>query len=209
MTDRICSVESCPKAAYTRGWCNAHYIRWQRHGDPLGGSAARDGRQGCAVAGCELDHYARGWCFRHYARVRRTGDPGPAEIQPYGQSCQVDGCENPHRAEGYCNLHYLRWRSHGDPVNLPEPTVYVGEEHPGWKGDEVGYGRVHTRIVGAKGSASTHRCCDCGGPAEDWAYLHGAPDERRDDQGRLYSTDPDFYVPLCRSCHKVFDNAMR
>src|SRR5690242_5616667 len=34
---RICSVDGCNKAAWRRGWCGAHYARFRRHGDPLGG----------------------------------------------------------------------------------------------------------------------------------------------------------------------------
>jgi hypothetical protein len=34
---KICAVEGCEKPAInSRGWCNAHYLRWLRHGDPLG-----------------------------------------------------------------------------------------------------------------------------------------------------------------------------
>ena len=33
----ICSIPDCGKAAIKRGWCQAHYRRWQRHGDPLAG----------------------------------------------------------------------------------------------------------------------------------------------------------------------------
>jgi hypothetical protein len=29
-----CSIESCDKIAYCRGWCKAHYTHWQRHGYP-------------------------------------------------------------------------------------------------------------------------------------------------------------------------------
>lgn len=36
MTDRNCSVEDCDSNARTRGWCNSHYARWRRYGDPLG-----------------------------------------------------------------------------------------------------------------------------------------------------------------------------
>lgn len=35
MDERICSIEGCEKRHYTRGWCNVHYQRWLRHGDPL------------------------------------------------------------------------------------------------------------------------------------------------------------------------------
>ena len=34
-----CSVDECEMPARTRGWCNNHYERWRRHGDPLAGRA--------------------------------------------------------------------------------------------------------------------------------------------------------------------------
>lgn len=33
----LCSVPACDKPLNSRGWCLAHYRRWQRHGDPLAG----------------------------------------------------------------------------------------------------------------------------------------------------------------------------
>lgn len=32
-TQSLCSVSDCGKPAVKRGWCGAHYRRWQRHGD--------------------------------------------------------------------------------------------------------------------------------------------------------------------------------
>ena len=32
-----CSIDSCSSQATAKGWCNMHYTRWLRHGDPLGG----------------------------------------------------------------------------------------------------------------------------------------------------------------------------
>ena len=34
---RICSIPDCGKPHVARGWCGAHYNRWHRHGDVLGG----------------------------------------------------------------------------------------------------------------------------------------------------------------------------
>ncbi len=38
---RICSIEGCSKPDMRRGWCQAHYARWLRHGDPIGGRKAK------------------------------------------------------------------------------------------------------------------------------------------------------------------------
>jgi hypothetical protein len=35
--DTVCEVDACNKPARSRNWCVAHYKRWLRHGDPLGG----------------------------------------------------------------------------------------------------------------------------------------------------------------------------
>jgi hypothetical protein len=36
-----CAVQGCEKAAKVKGWCNPHYQRWIRHGDPVGGRTAQ------------------------------------------------------------------------------------------------------------------------------------------------------------------------
>jgi hypothetical protein len=35
MGERICAVDGCGKPVKARDWCNAHWLRWWRHGDPL------------------------------------------------------------------------------------------------------------------------------------------------------------------------------
>lgn len=36
-----CKIDGCQKAARKRGWCETHYSRWKRHGDPDVCTAAR------------------------------------------------------------------------------------------------------------------------------------------------------------------------
>lgn len=41
MADKpLCKISECGKQAFARGWCNAHYMRWRKHGDPLAGRTA-------------------------------------------------------------------------------------------------------------------------------------------------------------------------
>lgn len=35
MKGRACTVEGCGRVHEARGWCNVHYKRWVRTGDPL------------------------------------------------------------------------------------------------------------------------------------------------------------------------------
>lgn len=82
-----------------------------------------------------------------------------------------------------------------------------GELHPGWK-TEVRYAAAHIRVQRAKGKASEHPCVDCGGPAEDWSYEGGDPEERVElmkGSPITFSLNIDFYNPRCRVCHIAKD----
>ena len=37
MNKRTCTIDGCGSPAHARGWCDMHYRRWRRHGDPRGG----------------------------------------------------------------------------------------------------------------------------------------------------------------------------
>jgi hypothetical protein len=75
----ICTVEGCERTTgpgSARGYCVAHYHRWQRYGDPLLGSAPHKPQARiCSVIGCLVAPLARGWCQRHYSQWIATGDP--------------------------------------------------------------------------------------------------------------------------------------
>ena len=67
------------------------------------------------------------------------------------------------------------------------------------------YSAMHQRLRNTFGSARDY-LCDCGNPAEDWAYQHSADDELRSPDGTTpYSSDPADYMPMCRPCHVQFD----
>jgi hypothetical protein len=77
MADGTCSIPDCECPVFARDWCNPHYARWRRNGDPLAGRYAHRCRtaRACAVAGCRRRHYGNGFCELHYLRwVKSDGD---------------------------------------------------------------------------------------------------------------------------------------
>lgn len=70
-----------------------------------------------------------------------------------------------------------------------------------------GYVSAHRRVRDVRSKATAYACDTCGGPADEWAYNHDAPDPNAitDQQGRVYSNDPSFYKPMCRPCHRSYD----
>ena len=69
----ICSVEECERSSVARGWCDPHYRRWLKHGDPVFVRFRPARPDECSVEGCADAPESRGWCSRHYARWRRHG----------------------------------------------------------------------------------------------------------------------------------------
>lgn len=66
-----CIVPLCDHPGpIVKGYCEPHYKRWKRDGDP--GAALiiprKRKRRKCSVIGCTEDHCARGYCERHYER---------------------------------------------------------------------------------------------------------------------------------------------
>jgi hypothetical protein len=143
----------------------------------------------------------RSWTHRgHITRTRegyslteivtyldKRAEPKTREVTP----CLADGCDSPSVARKYCNKHYRRFKTHGDPL--------IGATK------EPGYDGVHHRLRANRGNADTHTCEFCGFPAVDWAYDHDDPEELTDERGRVFSRDPEHYMPLCRICHRTFD----
>lgn len=199
-----CIVGGCTRDANGsgcgHGYCASHYARWRKTGDP-GPGEIRDWQLAlgsCSVEDCESSPHARGLCSMHHARWLKHGDPGSAELQrtPAGP-CTLSGCARPRFSSDYCRLHYHRWKRYGNPG-----TVQYG----GFRGSQVGYQGAHLRHCAELGRADSYPCSFCDHQAKDWAYSGTDPAAKYDSKsGRAYSLDPLHYLPLCRSCHKLFD----
>jgi hypothetical protein len=146
----------------------------------------------CSVDGCGRRVQARGWCQMHYFRWRRHGDPLAPRSNERGV-CTIEGCASPHSGLGWCKAHYDRWLRWGDPTYVPPAS---------WPET---YGGMHKRVGSERGSAS-HLTCECGAPAEHWAYDHQDPDERQSPRGP-FSLKVEHYHAMCVPCHKVADLA--
>lgn len=118
-------------------------------------------------------------------------------------TCSVDGCSNPRKyaSSGWCQTHYHRFWRTGTTSLLPKPLR-----------DDLTYYGAHGRVKQLFGSATRQLCVVCGAPAEEWAYDGTDPKER---SGLVmgypvsYSVWPEFYIPLCKRCHRVRDAGAR
>lgn len=63
-----CHIDGCDRPAKARQMCNAHYLRWWHHGDPLYVRPPR-------LCDCGEPAEARGLCHRHYQRWKYRRDP--------------------------------------------------------------------------------------------------------------------------------------
>lgn len=130
MTKPTCSIDGCERPSKSLGWCQMHYFRVRRHGEPgTPGTVLEFMRsQQCIVEGCDRQRKASLYCQMHRARVRRTGEPGspePRKQMNLGKTCQLDGCDRPRDAKGWCQLHYSRVKATGQPGPV-KPTVVFG-----------------------------------------------------------------------------------
>lgn len=60
---RTCSIEECENKHEAHGWCNKHYVRWLKYGDPL---YKYESKSKCQIDECENKHQAQGYCKKHY-----------------------------------------------------------------------------------------------------------------------------------------------
>jgi HNH endonuclease len=74
---KTCSVEGCNGKHKGRGYCQLHYSRFRRHGDPkeLPRGGSKPLYVGCSVEQCDRPHASLGYCAKHWKRFHKYGDP--------------------------------------------------------------------------------------------------------------------------------------
>ena len=152
----------------------------------------------CKVDGCKKEvtsNPSLGWCEMHRGRWRRWGDVNIVKKVMHHNTtttCRVEGCERLRNGRSsLCVMHGFRWSRHRDLEHkrksqsemwTPELRARQAEharnrkadKHPSWKGDDVKYEAVHSRLRKYRGSATKFPCVDCGKPAQGWSFKHDA-----------------------------------
>ena len=119
--------------------------------------------------------------------------------------CSVEGCTRKRKyvKTGWCQTHYHRYWRTGSLEIVAKPLR-----------TNLTYYGAHGRVKAAFGSATKHKCVECGGDADEWAYDGTDSTELT---GRVfngkypvtYSVWPEFYMPLCSACHRARDARLR
>lgn len=166
----------------------------------------------CAEPTCGRPMGSRGpramYCRSHQQQMRRWGFVKPLfDFMPAkGLTCAVDTCDRPVDAKGFCKKHWKRYWKHGDP----ETVRSAWDELDPFR--RVCYYAAHDRVKYHLGPAKGNRCIDCGTRAGHWAYDGTDPteliSERAGSAGCRYSLYPEFYMPMCVSCHRLHDLAV-
>lgn len=108
-----CKIIDCTNESRKLGWCNMHYTRFKRNGDPLKLKRLTT----CTYEGCFEPHHSKGLCQNHYRLNKRNGKP---EKKIYPKICMIEGCDKSVKSNGLCSSHERsEWRKlHPELVKL-------------------------------------------------------------------------------------------
>lgn len=68
----LCPIDGCGKPKYGAGFCQAHYERNRKYGNPLGSAPKKTGML-CSTLDCGKPVVANGVCAACYARIKKRG----------------------------------------------------------------------------------------------------------------------------------------
>lgn len=144
---RICSVDGCDNRHFGRGFCNAHYYRWRKHGHPMMGGPALSAKGSPLAWMAERLHHGGADCLiwpfarnrNGYGSLKVMGrqinahrwvceqvhGPAPSQEHQAAHSCGKgrDGCVNPS---------HLRWATPSENAadKVLHGTTFRGKPGP-------------------------------------------------------------------------------
>jgi hypothetical protein len=209
-----CTIDGCGRLSNygPHGYCRMHELR-EMNGQPMTPDLLRAPKGDptkCIIEGCDRQRKSKlGYCDGHARRIKnsaagrgRSADafgPGFEPRTKLPRKCSFAGCAGKPKARGYCEAHLRQQRVYGRMV--PVRTIF----------DECTYTAAHHRCRQLWGKVRQYPCIECGAPAEQWAYDGKDPTELYEDRKEAlrsilpYSRFPEFYIPMCGSCHKKRD----
>ena len=115
ITQKICKVEDCDRKRQALGYCNLHYQRFLRHGDPLTITKNTEHGGKCSIESCNNKYKSNGFCDKHYWRWRENGDPlKTLRVHSYkDMSCCIKDCTDKPKSNNLCSKHYQRKNIYG------------------------------------------------------------------------------------------------
>lgn len=191
----MCGVEECDRKSVSRGYCDKHYRRLRKYGDPrmkVLGSDVYSGpevppEKQCAVENCPKPKERREWCRRHHRLWQLNGDPLVDASWNDSKRCSIEGCADTVRVSGYCYAHYARFRRHGDPLaGGSAKNVAVDHEDGDRTCSECGVKKPIADFHAAKHGKRGRRlmCGPCAG--EEWFTRYQGNKEHYDEAARAY-----------------------
>jgi hypothetical protein len=79
---KSCSIENCENKYFCKGFCQKHYKKNKKYGDPL----AKKEKQFCSIENCENKYFCKGFCEKHYKKNKKYGDPLAGKSQTQSQN---------------------------------------------------------------------------------------------------------------------------
>lgn len=200
-----CSIDGCGRYVNCRNLCDLHERR-DRAGTDLHRPLRTMRRAGtpppqCPAPGCDLPAVRRTpveACAKHADRYARRGSFELAR-RPVTSKCSFGGCARKPVARDLCGTHFKQ-SSKGLKLTPGLPASIF---------NPVGIHGAHCRVKAIWGSAAQYPCVQCASAAKDWAYDGTDESQAIGETGGWYSHFPEFYMPMCRKCHKRRDNAAR
>ena len=172
MANGTCAVLNCSGPVKSRGWCDKHYQRWRKYGDP--NHAVRRKRptfvpEPCAIDGCDQVTSLKSYgcmCEMHCARLRRNGTAEVSKFFPRKGQEPADVLllrSEPHndcilwtgkiRSDGYGVVNPVRWGT-----TMPHRYSYALAFGPILDGYEIDH-LCHNADDSCEPSKCLHRRC--------------------------------------------------
>lgn len=124
---RTCAAIYCMSKPHTKGYCQKHYGRVLKYGNPYEIARVRNQNAPatCTVDGCNEPHNAKGYCRKHYTRLRVHGDAAVVLTRPKGTGTISKDGYRVHVVDGvHHREHRLVMEQHLGRELLPSENVH-------------------------------------------------------------------------------------